>query len=103
MVERYSIVRFRPSIGFLCAAIGIALTIFSWYGPWAWPAWPAFAAMDVAFGSRNNFAELSYRARSIAVVVLIAWNSTFWALLARAGIATAQRLTRSARVEAREE
>jgi len=88
-------VRFRPSLGFVCALFGLALTIFSWYGPWAWPAWPAFGAIDLAFGSRSNFADLSYRTRAIAVVVLIVVNAAVWALLARACIALVARLNRS--------
>ena len=33
------------SRGFPSASAGIAMTIFSWYGPWEWPAWPAFAVI----------------------------------------------------------
>jgi hypothetical protein len=84
----------RPSLAFVCALTGVALTLLSWYGPWAWPAWPAFAAMDAAFGSRTNFADLSYRTKSIAIVVLIALNVAAWAVATRA-IVAAVRATRS--------
>ena len=79
----------RPSTAFISALAGLAMTILSWYGPWEWPAWPAFAVMDVAFGSRTNFADLSYRTKSIAVVILIIVNVAAWALVTRACIAGA--------------
>jgi hypothetical protein len=70
------------SRGFLCALIGIAMTVFAWYGPWAWPAWPAFAALELVFGEGEWYQELAPAARGGVIVVLIAINVTFWALLA---------------------
>ena len=90
-------VKHFPSASFLAALAGVGFTLLAWYGPWAWPAWPAFAVMDLAFGSRHNFAELSYRARSIWVVCLIAINVAFWALALlalRRGIGSLRRAAR---------
>lgn len=68
------------SRGFLCALLGIAMTLFAWFGPWAWPAWPAFAVIDVVFGSNTAFAELSIGVRAATVVMLIVVNVIFWAM-----------------------
>lgn len=71
------------SKGFLASVAGIAMTLFAWYGPWAWPAWPAFTVIDLAFGS-GGFSELPYAQKAIAVVVLIVVNAGFWAAIAYA-------------------
>ena len=75
------------SRGFLSALAGIAMTIFSWYGPWEWPAWPAFAVIHVVFGSGGWYLDLSFAARAAVIVILIAINVAAWAgvayLLAR--------------------
>ncbi|MGZ7042070.1 MAG: hypothetical protein ACXVH7_09800, partial [Thermoanaerobaculia bacterium] len=72
------------SRGFVCSLLGIGMTVFSWYGPWAWPAWPAFTVLHLVFGTGAAWQELPYGQRAAVVVVLIIINSGFWALLAAA-------------------
>lgn len=74
------------SRGFVASLAGIAMTLFAWYGPWAWPAAPAFAVIRVAFGSDSNFADLPYAEKSAFVVLLILVNAGAWALAVRAMI-----------------
>lgn len=69
------------SRGFLSALAGIAMTIFSWYGPWEWPAWPAFAVIHLVFGTGGWYHDLSFAARGVVVVILIAINVATWAAL----------------------
>ena len=69
------------SRGFLAALAGIAMTLFAWYGPWAWPAWPAFTTIDVLFGSNTAFAELPLATRAATITMLITVNVTFWGAL----------------------
>ncbi|GAC1429108.1 MAG: hypothetical protein NVSMB68_01270 [Thermoanaerobaculia bacterium] len=71
------------SRGFISSLIGLAVTLLSWYGPWAWPAWPAFTAIDLVFG-HTGFAEYSFAIRSAIVVMLIVLNVSFWAVVAYA-------------------
>ena len=66
------------SRGFIAALAGIAMTLFAWYGPWAWPAWPAFTTIDVLFGSNTAFAELPCAVRAVTITMLIIVNVTFW-------------------------
>jgi hypothetical protein len=66
---------------FISSIIGLAMTIFSWYGPWAWPAWPAFTAISLVFG-RTGFADYPFALRSAIVVFLIVLNVSFWAAIA---------------------
>ena len=73
------------SRGFVCALTGIAMTLFAWYGPWAWPAWPAFTAIDLVFG-RTGFADYPFGVRSAIVVFLIVLNVSFWGLLSYGAI-----------------
>lgn len=70
------------SRGFLASLIGIAMTLLAWFGPWAWPGWPAFTIIDVAFGSNAAFAELPFVMRAITVTMLIVFNVMFWAVSA---------------------
>lgn len=72
----------KVSRGFASALGGIAMTLFAWYGPWAWPAWPAFTAIDLLFG-KGGYAELPYAQRAATLVGLIVANSGFWAVLIR--------------------
>ena len=69
------------SRSFLSALVGLAMTLFAWYGPWAWPAWPAFTAISLVFG-RTGFAEYPFGLRSAIVVFLIVLNVSFWGLIA---------------------
>ena len=69
------------SRGFLAALAGIAMTLFAWYGPWAWPAWPAFTTIDVLFGSNTAFADLPFAVRAVTITMLITVNVTFWGAL----------------------
>jgi len=84
----------RVSSGFVSALVGTAITILSWYGPWAWPAWPALTAIRLLFGTRVAFAELSYGIRAAVVVGLIVLNIGAWALLTFALMTLAQRWSR---------
>jgi hypothetical protein len=71
----------KLSRGFLCAVIGVVMTIFSWYGPWSWPAWPALGVMALVFGTHTSFADLPYAVRGAFMVLLIAVNIAAWAAL----------------------
>lgn len=66
------------SRGFVAALTGIAMTMLAWYGPWAWPAWPAFTAIDLVFG-HTGFADHSSALRAAIVVLLIVLNVSCWA------------------------
>jgi hypothetical protein len=70
----------RLSRGFISALVGTAITIVSWYGPWAWPAWPALSVIRLLFGTRLAFAELSYVIRAAVVVGLIVFNIGVWGI-----------------------
>lgn len=74
------------SRGFLSALAGLAMTLLAWYGPWEWPAWPAFAVIELAFGTHTSFADLPYATRAIAIVVLIIVNVTAWGAVAWAAM-----------------
>ena len=66
---------------FISALVGLAMTLLSWYGPWAWPAWPAFTAISLVFG-RTGFADYPFALRSAIVVFLIVLNVSFWGAIA---------------------
>jgi hypothetical protein len=57
------------------------MTLFAWYGPWAWPAWPAFTMIDLLFG-HSGFADYPFATKSVIVCFLIVVNVTFWGVLA---------------------
>lgn len=62
----------HPSRGFGAALIGLAITIFSWFSPWAWPAWPALTLLALAPRPET------YAGRALLVVVLIVLNTAVW-------------------------
>ena len=82
------------SRGFIATLAGIAMTIFAWYGPWAWPAAPAFAVIRIAFGTDSNFADLETSAKAMFVVLLILLNVGALAAVARVLIAVLDRSRR---------
>ena len=67
------------SRGFIASLAGIGMTIFSWYGPWELPAWPAFAIIRLVFGKGQSWLELPYNTRAAVLVALIAVNVGVWA------------------------
>jgi hypothetical protein len=83
------------SRGFVCSLIGIGMTLFAWYGPWEWPAWPAFTALDLFFG-HGGYAELPFTQRAAVLVGLIVLNVGSWGLATYAALAAVDRLRRSA-------
>ena len=87
----------RPSRGFLASLFGVAMTLLAWYGPWEWPAFPAFTVIKYAFGSHSSFGELPYAQRSATVAMLIAVNVAVWGGLANFLYVTVNRWRRSRR------
>ena len=81
------------SRGFVSAIIGIGMTLFAWYGPWAWPAWPAFTAIESIFG-QGGFADLPYAERSAVLVALIILNVGSWGVVAWGVIWSGSRIGR---------
>ena len=81
----------KPSRAFVCSLAGIAMTLLAWFGPWEWPAWPAFAVLQAAFGSGGGYHELSHEGRAAVLVLLIVVNVGFWGLVSAGLIAAARR------------
>ncbi|MEO8217380.1 MAG: hypothetical protein ABI718_09900 [Acidobacteriota bacterium] len=63
------------SRGFVSAMAGVAITVFAWFSPWEWPAWPALTVL----ASLETYSEMSYAGRASVVVALIFLNVAFWA------------------------
>jgi len=80
------------SRGFLSALLGIGCTLLAWFGPWEWPAWPAFAVLRLLFGTHSNFADLSYTVRALAVTGLIVVNVGVWGVVGWLLLAAGRRL-----------
>jgi hypothetical protein len=72
------------SRGFIAALGGIAMTLLAWFGPWAWPGWPASIAIDLL--GFADFAEWPRPAKSAVVVLLIITNVGIWAAVLRAAM-----------------
>ena len=58
------------------------MTIFSWYAPWAWPAWPALGAIKILVGTQTDFADLPNMIKGAVDLLLIVINIAAWALAA---------------------
>ncbi len=80
------------SRGFYAALGGLSMTVFSWYSPWAWPAFPALFLIDRSFG-QSFYAEASYDVRAVILIVLIVWNTAVWGVLLMAAVRLLSRLT----------
>lgn len=85
------------SRGFICATFGVAMTLFSWFSPWAWPAWPALTIMRLLVGTQTSFADLSYAVRGAVVVLLMVVNVAAWAVMAFGALRLAAAFRRSRR------
>lgn len=68
------------SRGFIAALAGLAITIFAWWSPWIWPAWPSI----FVFNRIHDFHEYSHSLQAVITVLLIAFNVAVWAFVARA-------------------
>jgi hypothetical protein len=69
------------SRGFIAAIGGIAVTLLAWFGPWAWPGWPASVAIDLL--TRFTQYPESHLGRSGMVILLIIINVGIWAAVIR--------------------
>lgn len=69
------------SAAFVSSLAGVVMTLLSWYGPWEWPAAPAFAALWLLFRNRTSWLELEYGARGAVLALLIVVNVGFWAVV----------------------
>jgi peptide-methionine (S)-S-oxide reductase len=78
------------SRGFVSAIVGLAITIFSWFSPWAWPAWPALALISVS----NTPATFAAKAAFVAASIVL--NVTVWGLIAYAALRGASFMKRFA-------
>ena len=56
--------------GFIAEMSGLAMTLFAWFGPWAWPAWPAFEVIHLAFG-RAGFEDLPHTQKALMEFLLL--------------------------------
>ena len=80
------------SRGFIAALFGLAITIFAWWSPWAWPAWPSLLAFNTF--DHGGFAELSHTGQAVVTVLLIALNVAVWAAIARVVLFAISRASR---------
>ncbi len=69
---------FSISRGFIAALGGIAMTLLAWFGPWAWPGWPASVAIDL-LTRFSDYPDFSHLGKSVVVILLIALNTGTWA------------------------
>ena len=70
----------KLSRGFVCMLIGFAMTVGSWFSPWKWPAAPAFLVLNKFFG--GSYADFEKTKRALVLLLLIAVNTFWWALVA---------------------
>ncbi len=56
------------------------MTLLAWYGPWEWPAAPAFFVLETFFGGSDQ--ELPYAGRAALLVLLIVVNVWVWSVVA---------------------
>jgi len=61
------------------------VTLLAWFGPWAWPGWPASVAIDLL--TRFTDYPESHLGRSGMVVLLIIINVGIWAAQIRIVVA----------------
>ena len=80
------------SRGFASSLAGLAITIFAWYSPWVWPAWPSILVFDTF--DHGGFAELSHNGQAAVTVLLIALNVFVWAAIIRVLWSVAARVAR---------
>jgi hypothetical protein len=85
----------RISRTFVAALIGVGMLLVAWFGPWEWPAWPAFAVIQLMFGSHTVFADQPYSVRAAVVVLLIVVNVGVWAGVALGLMALGRRFASS--------
>jgi hypothetical protein len=79
----------KPSRGFLASLAGVAITLFAWFTPWSWPAFPALIAL--AFLKTVGRTQA---VRDVVIVVLIAMNSAVWGAIVYAFWSLVARLAR---------
>ncbi len=82
------------SRGFLSSLAGLGMTLLAWYGPWEWPAWPAFLALHTVFGRTDTWWELPFGVRAAVLTALIALNVAAWGAVAFLMMRAGSRLTR---------
>jgi hypothetical protein len=70
---------FHVSRGFVVALGGVGMTLLAWFGAWAWPGWPASAAIDLFERSSVSFPDLPRTEQGAFVVLLIIINVGVWA------------------------
>ena len=80
------------SRGFVASLAGLAITIFAWFSPWSWPAWPALALIAVS----NT--PVTYAGRATFVVAAIVLNVSVWSVIVYALIEGVSRMKRLALV-----
>lgn len=66
--------------GFVCALIGLGMTVLARVGPWTWPGWPAVTLLDL-YLARAAPSVLPPHLKAIGLVVLLVVNAGFWALI----------------------
>jgi hypothetical protein len=71
------------------------MTLFAWFGPWAWPGWPAFTAIDLFFG-HTGFSEYPFAMKSVIFTLLLIINISFWGAIAYVAMRLLARRTKKA-------